>query len=100
TLRVNQNQQGVYLQVINTGVEIPESEQAKVFERFYRLPQHDRWKHGGTGLGLPLVKELTERMGGTITLQSRNNQVCFTVQFSDSRFASTDQQNAYLPGRG
>lgn len=95
TLRVNQDEQGVYLQVINTGVEIPEAEQARVFERFYRLSQHDRWKRSGTGLGLALVKELVERLGGRITLESGQGQVCFTVWLRGNRSASTDPQNGY-----
>jgi signal transduction histidine kinase/DNA-binding response OmpR family regulator len=71
-----------YLQirVVNTGVEIPAKELPRIFDKFYRVPSNDPWKHGGTGLGLALVKKLAEQMGGTIEVESTNNQTCFRVQ--------------------
>jgi len=70
-----------YIKIIitNTGIEIPAPEQERVFERFYRIPSHDPWRHEGTGLGLALVKKLIERLGGAIALESHDNFVCFTV---------------------
>lgn len=67
------------LAVINTGVEIPAEELARIFDKFYRIPSNDPWKHGGTGLGLALVKKLVEQIGGSMTVESINNQTCFTV---------------------
>ncbi|XHX78029.1 MAG: sensor histidine kinase [Stenomitos frigidus ULC029] len=52
--------------VTNSGVEIPAIERDRVFDKFYRIPHNDPWKHGGTGLGLALVKKLVERLDGTI----------------------------------
>ncbi|MEN9216150.1 MAG: PAS domain S-box protein [Gloeomargarita sp. HHBFW_bins_162] len=69
----------VWINVINTGVEIPPSEQTRIFEKFYRIPTNDPWQYGGTGLGLALVKELVERMEGVITLTSGAGQTCFRV---------------------
>lgn len=66
--------------VSNTGVELSESDRASIFDKFYRIPNSDPWKHGGTGLGLAVVKRLVEWMGGSIEVSSENNQVCFTLK--------------------
>jgi signal transduction histidine kinase len=34
----------------------------RIFEKFYRIPKGDRWKQGGTGLGLALVQKLVEQL--------------------------------------
>lgn len=70
----------VAIAVSNTGVEIAPTELSRIFDKFYRIPQSDRWKHGGTGLGLALVRELTHHLDGTITATSENNTTCFTIQ--------------------
>jgi len=70
---------GVQVQVINTGVEIPPAEHQRIFEKFYRIPQYDRWQQGGTGLGLALVKGLVEWLGGHIAVSSGAGQTCFTI---------------------
>jgi PAS domain S-box-containing protein len=66
--------------VCNTGVEISSSEVKRIFDKFYRIPNNDPWKHGGTGLGLALVKRLVERMNGSIEVSSCHNQTTFTIQ--------------------
>ena len=70
--------------VANTGIEIPAQERDRVFDRFYRIPSSDPWRHGGTGLGLALVKQLAHFLGGTITLQSQGNQTRFHLLLPSS----------------
>lgn len=67
------------LSVQNSGVTIPPKELSRVFDPFYRIPNHDPWKKGGTGLGLSLTKKLAEYLGGTIAVESTSEQVCFTI---------------------
>lgn len=71
----------ILLQVVNSGVEIAPTEITKIFDKFYRIPRVDCWQEGGTGLGLALVKQLTESLGGTLEVVSANNQTSFTVSF-------------------
>lgn len=65
--------------VSNSGVEIPLAECDRIFDKFYRIPKNDPWKHGGTGLGLALVKKLAERLGGNIRVISQAKQTTFIV---------------------
>ncbi|MEB3337384.1 MAG: GAF domain-containing protein, partial [Leptolyngbyaceae bacterium] len=66
--------------VSNSGVEIPAVECDRIFDKFYRIPNNDPWKHGGTGLGLALVKKLTEHLGGRIRVESSCQQTTFILE--------------------
>lgn len=57
--------------VTDRGIGIPEGEQERVFERFYRADQARSRRTGGTGLGLSIVKHAVQRHGGEVTLWSR-----------------------------
>ncbi|MBV9082816.1 MAG: PAS domain-containing protein [Acidobacteriaceae bacterium] len=61
----------VAVSVADTGVGIPTSELKRIFQRFYRVDKARARPAGGTGLGLPIVKEVIERMGGTVTVESQ-----------------------------
>ncbi|MBD1900420.1 PAS domain S-box protein [Trichocoleus sp. DQ-A3] len=68
------------LSVKNSGAEIPQSELTRIFDKFYRVPNADPWKQGGTGLGLALVKKLTEHLGGEIWVESGSGQTGFIIE--------------------
>ncbi len=70
----------VQIRIINTGVVISPSEGDRVFEKFYRIPNHDPWQYGGIGLGLALVKKLVAQIQGKIHLESQAGQTCFTLE--------------------
>lgn len=70
----------IQLWVSNSGVEISQPELDRVFDKFYRIPNHDPWRHGGTGLGLALVKKLVETLNGRIEATSRNRLTSFMVE--------------------
>ncbi|WP_083583013.1 sensor histidine kinase [Phormidesmis priestleyi] len=72
--------EAVVVRVCNSGVEIPISEHDRIFDKFYRIPNSDPWKHGGTGLGLALVKKLVERLEGAIHVESCPGKTTFVVQ--------------------
>jgi PAS domain S-box-containing protein len=58
--------------VFDEGIGIPDDEQPRVFEKFYRLDPNMTRGIGGTGLGLYICSELVERMGGRIWVESRD----------------------------
>ncbi|HZS09051.1 MAG TPA: CHASE2 domain-containing protein [Blastocatellia bacterium] len=64
------NHTGVRISVRDQGRGIPEEAREKIFEKFYRLERDAASGIVGTGLGLPLVKEIVEQHGGRITVES------------------------------
>lgn len=59
------------VRVIDNGPGIEAEARARVFERFYRASNHAE----GTGLGLPIVREIAHRQGGTVTLESNEDGI-------------------------
>ena len=71
----------VEIAVTDRGIGIPEGEQQRVFERFYRADQARSRRTGGTGLGLSIVKHAVQRHGGEVELWSRPGRgSTFTVR--------------------
>ncbi|MDN3672083.1 ATP-binding protein [Flavobacterium branchiarum] len=60
----------VYFEIVDTGIGIPEDKLQTVFESFSQGSIEVNRKYGGTGLGLTIVKKLTEMLGGEINLKS------------------------------
>ena len=70
----------IYVTVKDTGVGIPEEQQERIFERFYRVDKSrfrgtgEIGEAGGTGLGLSIVKHIVELYDGTIQLKSAEHE--------------------------
>lgn len=60
----------VWIQVIDNGYGIPEDQQPKLFQKFYRAKTRKTQHIGGTGLGLCITKSIAELHNGTITFTS------------------------------
>jgi two-component system sensor histidine kinase BaeS len=73
----NRGKTGFSISVKDTGEGIPEEQLPRIFERFYKSTTSV-----GRGLGLSIVKELTEIMGGKVDVQSTVGKgSCFIVKF-------------------
>jgi signal transduction histidine kinase len=57
-------------EVSDTGIGIPPEKQAQIFEPFVQVDARRQVEQQGTGLGLSIVQRLTERMGGSVDVQS------------------------------
>ena len=60
----------VVYRVVDTGIGIPESMQAQVFEEFRQVDGSSTRRFGGSGLGLSLAQRLAHLLGGEIYLES------------------------------
>jgi signal transduction histidine kinase len=58
------------IQVTDTGIGIPQSKQALIFDDFFQVDSSSSRQHQGAGLGLAIVKRLVLLMGGSISLVS------------------------------
>jgi len=71
TARLKSNGDYVEVQVADTGIGIAAEYQERIFDRFYQVDGSVRREYGGCGLGLALVREIVEKHGGTVGVESR-----------------------------
>jgi len=70
TLAAYRTEDGVAVEVRDTGTGIPEEDQPHVFERFWRGDRSRARSSGGSGLGLAIARQLVELHGGNIMVES------------------------------
>lgn len=78
---------GIVFEINDNGIGIPKEEIKKIFSQFYRASNIDKTRHEGTGMGLAIVKEITEMLGGEISIESpsklgteKNPGTCCTIK--------------------
>ncbi|WP_224371828.1 ATP-binding protein [Hyalangium versicolor] len=74
TVALHAGDSGLELSVKDTGPGIPKARQGQLFQRFQQLDGSTTRKHEGTGMGLAIVKEFTELMGGQVAVESELGQ--------------------------
>lgn len=90
----------VKITVEDTGEGMPEDKKSKIWEAFEQIDTSITRKHGGTGLGLYITKQLIELHGGEITVESEigmGSKFIFTLPASKSMSYSLEKkENANL----
>ncbi|SDN91050.1 Signal transduction histidine kinase [Janthinobacterium sp. OK676] len=84
---------GLRFEVHDTGIGVSSEAQTRIFESFSQADGSTTRKHGGTGLGLTISKQLVELMGGTIGVDNALTQgsiFWFEVNFDKRRVDSDD----------
>ncbi len=71
-VRAEQQRDSVLVSVANTGPGIPAGDLGHVFERFYRVEKSRDSARGGAGIGLAIVKQLVEAVGGQVGAESES----------------------------
>jgi len=82
TIIANQEKDKLKVAVSDTGIGIPEADQATIFEPFQQVKSSKSSEYKGTGLGLSLVRELVEMHGGQVGLKSevgKGSTFSFTI---------------------
>jgi len=84
TVEINAREQSncVLVEIVDTGIGIPQGELSKVFDEFYRATNAKEVEKDGTGLGLSIVKQIIERHNGKISVDSQEGigtKFCFTL---------------------
>jgi len=79
TVRAENRGDFVSIRVINTGVGIDEADYERIFEKFSRIDCPLTRRVEGSGLGLFITKNLVEKMGGKITVESGGGMTTFEV---------------------
>lgn len=79
--------------VSDTGIGISAENLPHIFDRFYQVENSYSKKYSGTGLGLPIVKELVDLQGGTITAKSQPGEgTSFTFVLPFEATATTKKE--------
>ncbi len=93
----HKNTDTLHIRIKDTGIGIPESEQAKLFDSFYIPTSIKTRKEGGTGLGLAIVNKLVELHDSKIKTKSKvgvGSEFCFLLKLEQSEMPAL--QNSQL----
>jgi two-component system heavy metal sensor histidine kinase CusS len=100
TLRATGDERSTRVEVIDTGCGISADHLLHVFDRFYRAENSRSSRNGNVGLGLAIVRSITELHGGTVEIASevgRGTRV--TMSFPKKEASASPLPRGPLPSR-
>ena len=96
-ISVDDEENEVIISVCDNGIGIPENELEKIFVEFFRSSRVDKDKQEGAGIGLAIVKQIIEKHGGKISVESpsrlaskNRSGTCFKIQIPKTHISSTN----------
>jgi len=90
----------IHFDIIDTGIGIPPEKLNRLFKPFSQIDATMSRKYGGTGLGLAICRELTEAMGGTISVKSLPGEGAeFTFNLKLGRPADEGSNRIIIPSK-
>lgn len=90
-LGLKDGMQGIRIEIVDTGIGIPEDKLPHLFEKFWQADVSNTRKYGGTGLGLAITKEIIDIMHGQISVKSIEGEgTTFTVDLLFSLAKETE----------
>jgi PAS domain S-box-containing protein len=99
TCRAGVKNNDIQVSIIDTGSGIASQDQDKVFEKFKQVGETLTDKPKGTGLGLPICKQIIEHHGGNISVEStlgKGSNFVFTLPISTDSQSQSEEQTIYL----
>ena len=70
-ITVDHNPSYLWVRIQDQGIGISEEDLPQIFDRFWRMEEHEGHLFGGIGLGLSIAKQVIEQHGGTIEVGSK-----------------------------
>ena len=93
-ITIKKEPEKVFVKIIDTGVGIPENEQENIFSEFYQIDNPERDRSKGLGLGLSIVKRLTELLSLKLIVKSNDsNGTNFTIEFPAGNVEKISREN-------
>lgn len=85
-IKVETNEKNINVYIKDNGVGIPDNQQDKVFQKFFRSNNAVRYQTEGTGLGLYISKNIVEQLGGKMwfkSIEGVGSDFCFSLPINN-----------------
>ncbi|MFC5727865.1 MULTISPECIES: sensor histidine kinase [Nocardioides] len=87
-LRLGSDASTAWIDVVDDGAGVPVSDRDRIFERFVRLDRSRARHSGGTGLGLPIARQIARAHGGDLVVGDHEGGTVFTLSIARDRAES------------